>query len=128
MKSLLLLIVFPILFTTNYCPALDIDSHSELLSFSENYTLLGTVRDSNGEPLENMELIIDGISTGVTTNSDGTFSLDIASAAKSLVVERSGYIPTHVNLGKMRADYNKSKIKVLIFVQAPPKIPRIVFD
>ena len=129
MKSFCLLILLPILVTTaKFNTTFGTANSPEVLIPSVNYTLEGIVRDTNGEAVENMAVTVDGVPTGVTTDSDGTFSLVIGSDARILMVDRPGYIATSVHLENLRATSNKSSISLLVFVEAPLKVPPLVFD
>ena len=129
MKNFCLVILLLILVTTAKSnPTFGAENRPEVLMLSYNYTLTGIVRDTNGEVVENMAVIVDGMATGVTTDAEGTFSITIDSDAKILVVDRPGYIASSVKLEELRAINNKSEIKLLIAVEAPLKVPSLVFD
>lgn len=52
------------------------------------YTLTGTLRDNNGQPLELAAVGIEGQTTGTNTAADGSFRLRVAAppAGQSLVL------------------------------------------
>lgn len=48
-------------------------------------TITGKVTDDKGNPLANASVIVKGTTSGTTTNADGTYSISVSSAAKSLI-------------------------------------------
>ena len=60
----------------------------------------GTVTDmSTGEPLPGVNIIIKGTSTGVITNTEGKFSIDVPGSDAILVFSYVGYLPEEVSVG-----------------------------
>ena len=57
----------------------------------ENYTYSGTVRDTEGQPLANTGVTIEGTSTGTLTDARGVFSLVYTKPSAMLVFSRLGY-------------------------------------
>ena len=60
------------------------------ISFAQNKNVSGTVSDDNGLPLPGATVVIDGTSTGVSTDFDGNYSIS-ASAGDVLVFSYVGY-------------------------------------
>ncbi len=49
--------------------------------FAQNITVKGTVKDSNGEPIVGAGVLIKGTQTGVTTDIDGNYSINVPANA-----------------------------------------------
>lgn len=49
--------------------------------FAQNVTVKGTVKDSNGEPIVGAGVLIKGTQTGVTTDIDGNYSINVPANA-----------------------------------------------
>ena len=60
------------------------------ISFAQNKNVSGTVSDDNGLPLPGATVVIDGTSTGVSTDFDGNYSIS-ASVGDVLVFSYVGY-------------------------------------
>jgi len=54
-------------------------------------TITGVVNDDTGEPLIGANILAKGTTTGTITDIDGSFSLDVATDATTLVVSFTGY-------------------------------------
>jgi TonB-linked SusC/RagA family outer membrane protein len=59
--------------------------------FAQNRTITGKVNDAAGKPLANATVQIKGTSTGTVTGEDGTFTLSVPSAARTLTVSSVGF-------------------------------------
>ncbi|MCY4000595.1 MAG: carboxypeptidase-like regulatory domain-containing protein [Bacteroidetes bacterium] len=70
------------------------------LGFSQTAaTIMGTVTDSTGVPIEQANVFIASSMVGTTTNSNGQYTLrGIPLGTLRLVVSRIGYEPSHVDL------------------------------
>ncbi|MBD0831542.1 SusC/RagA family TonB-linked outer membrane protein [Aestuariibaculum sediminum] len=66
---------------------------------TQKRTITGVVKDASGVPLPGANVIIKGTTTGVTTNFDGEFTLDINSSAEILVVSYLGYESVEIEIG-----------------------------
>lgn len=53
--------------------------------FFQNRPITGKVTDEKGEPLAGVTVQVKGLKTSVTTNTDGTFSIEVPSGAATLV-------------------------------------------
>ena len=53
--------------------------------------ITGVVTDENGDPLDNVSIIVKGTSTGTTTNKDGRFVIEITGDNAILEITRVGY-------------------------------------
>ncbi|MDO6818008.1 SusC/RagA family TonB-linked outer membrane protein [Zobellia sp. 1_MG-2023] len=60
-------------------------------------TFTGTVLDENQVPLPGASLVIKGSATGVATDFDGNFSIELPEGNEILVVSYLGYIPSELN-------------------------------
>ena len=60
------------------------------ISFAQNKNVSGTVSDNNGLPLPGATVVIEGTSTGVSTDFDGNYSIS-ASVGDVLVFSYVGY-------------------------------------
>ncbi|WP_424492926.1 SusC/RagA family TonB-linked outer membrane protein [Salinimicrobium sp. GXAS 041] len=68
-------------------------------SWAQTQTIYGTVVDDAGIPLPGANVILQGTSTGTTTDFDGNFSIE-ASAGDILVVSFLGYESKEVEVGE----------------------------
>lgn len=62
------------------------------LAFAQNTTLTGSIKDANsGETLVGASVALSGTTTGVTTNVDGNFSIDLLGNKAKLLFSYIGY-------------------------------------
>ena len=66
--------------------------------FAQNRTVTSVVRDSNGEPLMGVGVVVDGTTRGTVTDLNGAFSLSVPSGAVVLDISSLGYVSKKVNL------------------------------
>lgn len=59
--------------------------------------VLGRVTDVNGTPIPNASIIIKGTNTGITTQGDGSFSLQLPKGGAALVVSAVGMNTTEIS-------------------------------
>lgn len=69
------------------------------IAFSQSRTITGKVTDEKGQPVPSVSVTIRGTSIGVTTNSEGVFTLNSPQNSKSLIVSAIGYIEENVEIG-----------------------------
>lgn len=62
-------------------------------------TISGTVTDESGEPLIGASILVKGTSTGMVTDLDGSYSLNVPDDATTLVFSYTGYETKEVELG-----------------------------
>ena len=62
-------------------------------------TISGTVTDESGEALIGASILVKGTSTGMVTDLDGTYSLNVPEDATTLVFSYTGYETQEVELG-----------------------------
>ncbi|WP_400193820.1 SusC/RagA family TonB-linked outer membrane protein [Hymenobacter sp. B81] len=74
---------------------------------AQNRTITGRVTDrSNGEGLPGATVLVKGTTAGVSTNADGTFTLDVPAGGTTLVITSVGYTATERVIG------NDSRINI----------------
>jgi TonB-linked SusC/RagA family outer membrane protein len=76
---------------------------------AQNRTVTGTVTDDKGNPVPNASVVVKGTKNGTTTNSNGSFSLNVPANAHYLVVSSIGLDAKEVALTNSGA-YNVSLI------------------
>ncbi len=67
------------------------------LAYAQNKQVTGTVTDASGEPIIGASVVVDGTSTGTTTDLDGQFSLAVPANA-TLSISYVGYTTQQVNV------------------------------
>ncbi|MFL2623501.1 MAG: SusC/RagA family TonB-linked outer membrane protein [Flavobacteriaceae bacterium] len=91
------------------------------ISFAQNKNVSGTVSDDSGLPLAGATVIIDGTSTGVTTDFDGKFKIQ-ASSEDTLLISYVGFTTQSIIVGdsssfqiQMVADTSLDEVVVVAF-------------
>ena len=74
--------------------------------FAQNRTVTGVVRDSNGEPLMGVGVVVDGTTRGTVTDLNGAFSLSVPSGAVVLDISSLGYVSKKVNVPSTQSQVN----------------------
>ncbi len=70
------------------------------VSFAQSKTVSGRVTDTDTQtPIPGVSIVVKGQRTGVTSSSDGTFSLTIPSNARVLVFSSVGFSTKEINIG-----------------------------
>ena len=67
-------------------------------AMAQNLTVRGKIIDENGEPLPGAGIVIEGTTTGTTTDSDGNFTITVKPNAV-LVASFIGFEPTSLKIG-----------------------------
>lgn len=67
-----------------------------------NVKITGNVADEQGEPLIGVSVILEGSSTGIVTDMDGNFTINIANDNSRLKFSYVGYIAQVITIGKQR--------------------------
>ncbi len=67
------------------------------------FTVSGKVLDQEGNPLQNVSVLIKGMSQGTTTAVDGSFSVDVPEKGGTLVFSFVGYTNLEVKVNKEAA-------------------------
>ena len=78
---------------------------SNQISQQTERTISGVVSDENGEPVIGATVVVEGTSTGTTTDIDGNFSLRISSNVKTLLISYVGMIPVELAIDN-NSQYN----------------------
>ena len=78
--------------------------------------ITGKIRDTSGASLPGVSIVVKGTSVGVTTDSNGDFSLILPANAKSLVVSFVGMVPQEVTIGNKTA-FNVSMVEETIGIE-----------
>ncbi len=76
-----------------------------LVAQAQTKKITGTVRDEKGNPLSDVTLIAKGPTVQTSTSDSGTFSLDLPSQVRALVVSHVGYSNQEVAISS-QTDYN----------------------
>lgn len=66
---------------------------------AQNRTITGRVTDAQGNGVPNASVTVKGSNTGTTTNADGTFTLNVADNARTLVISSVGFTAQEVAVG-----------------------------
>ena len=70
-------------------------------AFAQNVGISGTVKDPAGEPLVGVSVLVKGTTTGIMTDVDGTFSLNVPADAV-LEISSIGFITQDITVGSQR--------------------------
>jgi TonB-linked SusC/RagA family outer membrane protein len=62
-------------------------------------TVTGTITDQKGEPMVGSSVLVKGTTTGVISDIDGKYSLNVPAGATTLVVSFAGYVTQDITLG-----------------------------
>jgi TonB-linked SusC/RagA family outer membrane protein len=69
-------------------------------TWAQNRTITGKVLDDKKAPVSNASIIVKGTTNGTYTKEDGTFSINIQSTAKTLVISSVNFESQEVSIGK----------------------------
>lgn len=69
---------------------------SEVKDVLQDKTIKGRVTDENGEPLEGVTVIVKGTITGVITDSNGDYEIEVPSDAETLVFSYVGMLTQEI--------------------------------
>ena len=70
-----------------------------LYSSAQTRSITGTVADKAGNPVANVSITVKGYKQGTSTSADGTFSINVSSNAKTLIVSSVGFANQEVPIG-----------------------------
>ena len=70
-----------------------------ITTHAQNRTITGKVTDEKGNALSRASVLVKGTKTGTTTNNDGSFTLTIGPAAKTLVISYQDHIQQEILIG-----------------------------
>ena len=68
----------------------------------QSRTVQGTVTDDSGESIPGVNVVVKGTTTGVITDSDGRFTINVPSADAVLVFSYIGYVSKEILVGGMQ--------------------------
>lgn len=72
-------------------------SHLIVAQQNNKVTVKGTITDQEGEPIVGASIAVTGTSTGVISDVDGKFSIDVLSGAK-LTISYVGFLPQTITV------------------------------
>lgn len=67
--------------------------------FAQTRTITGRVTDNQGNPVPNASVRVKGTSSGVSSNSEGRFSITVPANAATLIISSVGYNETEIAIG-----------------------------
>ncbi|GAB6008576.1 SusC/RagA family TonB-linked outer membrane protein [Dysgonomonas reticulitermitis] len=67
--------------------------------YQQSITVKGKVTDKDGEPLPGVSIILKGTTTGVMTDVDGKYSINVPNSNATLVISYMGFIPQEHKVG-----------------------------
>jgi TonB-linked SusC/RagA family outer membrane protein len=79
-----------------------------LYSMAQTRSITGSVTDKAGNPVANVSVTVKGYKQGTSTSTNGSFSLNISSNAKTLIVSSVGFADQEVPIG------NGSNINIVL--------------
>ncbi|MGV3640628.1 MAG: SusC/RagA family TonB-linked outer membrane protein [Adhaeribacter sp.] len=65
-------------------------------ALAQGLSVKGKITDENGQPLPGVTILLKGTSNGVTTNTEGDYSLNLPNGNGTLVVSFIGYTPQEI--------------------------------
>ncbi len=65
---------------------------------AQTKTITGKVTDEKGNPIPNASIVVKNSKAGTTAITDGTFSLEISSSAKALIISAVGFASQEVSI------------------------------
>jgi TonB-dependent SusC/RagA subfamily outer membrane receptor len=76
--------------------------------FAQTRTVKGKITDDKGNPIANASVLVKGTTVGTTTATDGTYSINVNAAAKTLVISSLNFATQEVAIG------NKALVNALL--------------
>ena len=58
----------------------------------------GTIKDSDGNPIDNATISVDGTKVAISTNSEGNFTIQLPSGKSKITARAVGYMPAKKDL------------------------------
>ena len=80
--------------------------------FAQNKTVTGTVTDNKGNTLPGVNIVIVGTNSGVATDVDGKYSLEIPNGKSTIQVSSVGFATQSVNVS------NRSVVNIVLIEEA----------
>lgn len=73
---------------------------------AQSRTVKGKITDDKNNPVANASVLVKGTTIGTTSGNDGSFSINVPPAAKSLIISSLNFTSQEINIG------NKTEISV----------------
>ena len=67
---------------------------------AQNRTITGIVKNAQGNPIPGASVLAKGAKSGTTTNADGSYSLQVSDAVKSVIISSINFSEQQVSIGK----------------------------
>lgn len=80
--------------------------------YQQSITVKGTVTDKTGEPLPGVSIIIKGTTTGVMTDIDGNYSINVPNSNAVLTISYMGFVPQEHQVG------SNTKLNIVLVEQS----------
>jgi TonB-linked SusC/RagA family outer membrane protein len=78
---------------------------------AQNRTVKGKVTDDKGNAIPNASVLVKGTTIGTTSENDGTYSLNVPSSAKTLIISSLNFTAQEISIGS-KAVINVSLLSV----------------
>ncbi len=97
-----------------------LSSVSLLVSAQEKITVKGTVKDDKGNPASNASVTVANSTTGVFTDANGAFQIDVPSKTSVLEISYAGFQSQQISIG------NQTTLDVTLAVGASSQLNEVV--
>jgi TonB-linked SusC/RagA family outer membrane protein len=67
-------------------------------AFSQNKVVTGTISDDKGNPLQGATVVVKGSKAATSTNSQGSFSINVPGSARALVISSVGFATQEIDI------------------------------
>lgn len=74
-----------------------------VLAFAQGKQISGLIKDSTGEPMIGVNVLVKGTTNGTITDFDGKFTLDGVKNSDVLTITYVGFIPQNINVGSQNS-------------------------
>lgn len=74
-----------------------------VLAFAQGKQISGIIKDSTGEPMIGVNVLVKGTTNGTITDFDGKFTLDGVKNSDVLTITYVGFIPQNINVGSQNS-------------------------
>jgi TonB-linked SusC/RagA family outer membrane protein len=88
--------------TIRLIPREEAPAATEITQEQKTIKLTGTIRDTDGKPLQGVAVIVMGTTIGASTDENGNFVLEAPADAKVLFISHLGMIQQEVSIGTKR--------------------------
>ncbi|MDR2948467.1 MAG: SusC/RagA family TonB-linked outer membrane protein [Prevotella sp.] len=91
-RKVLFLLLSLIFFQYSFASAIEVKDTNEIQNTEQNnLTVKGAVTDENGDPLSGVSVVVKGTTTGVMTDLDGTYTINVPNSNSTLVFSFIGF-------------------------------------